>query len=123
MRYVDGFLLLVPKKKLAAYKKMARDAGKVWKKYGALEYVEAAGDDMDPTKGMGGITFPKVAGAKKDEIVFFSFILYKSKKHRDAVNKKVHAYMDKKYGKEANLDMPFDMDRFSFGGFSAVVDM
>ncbi|MCC6564071.1 DUF1428 domain-containing protein, partial [Candidatus Uhrbacteria bacterium] len=91
--YVDGFVLVVPKKNAKAYKKMATEGARMWKKFGALEYFECMGDDLFP-KGMGGVkalTFPKMTKMKKDETVWFSFIVYKSKKHRDQVNKKVMA--------------------------------
>lgn len=120
MRYVDGFVLTVPKSKLNAYKKMAKDAAKVWKKFGALEYVESVADDMKPKWVT--FTFPIMAKAKKNEAVFFSFIVYKSRKHRDSVNKKVMAYFDKKYGDKAHEDMPFDMKRMAYGGFKAIVE-
>lgn len=123
MRYVDGYVLVVPRKKLAAYKKMAKQGGNVWMKHGALQYAECAGEDMDAPKQWGGVPFPAMAQAKKGDVVFFSFIVYKSKKHRDAVNKKVHADMEKMYGKDAHKDMPFDMKRMAYGGFEAVVDL
>src|SRR5262245_27041254 len=86
MRYTDGFLIPVPKKKLKAYVAIAKKAGKIWKEYGAIEYCECAGDDL---KVKCGITFPKGIKIKKDETVVFSWIVYKSKAHRDAVNAKV----------------------------------
>jgi alkaline phosphatase len=121
MRYVDGFVLVVPKKKLKAYTKMAKDASKVWKKFGALEYKECVAEDMHPENIT--FTFPKMAKAKKNETVFFSFIVYKSRAHRDSVNKKVMAYFSKKYKDNMHDDMPFDMKRMAYGGFKAVVDL
>lgn len=124
MRYVDGYVLLVPNKKLAAYKKMARIGGKVWKKCGALEYAECVGDDMNAPKQWGGLPFPTMTNAKKSDTVIFSFIVFKSKKHRDAVNKKVHAQMEKMYGDDGmSTDMPFEMKHMAYGGFNAIVDL
>lgn len=121
MTYVDGFVLCVPKKNFNKYKKMASDAGKVWKKFGAVEYFECVGEDMHP-KGDGTKfrPFPELAKPKAGEQVWFSFVIYKSKKHRDEVNKKVMNYFHKKYGNK-HMEMPFDMKRFSYGGFKAVV--
>lgn len=117
MSYVDGFVMVVPKKNVAAYKKMARLGGKTWMKHGALRYMECMGDDLD-IKGL-PLTFPKLQKLKKNEVSFFSFIIYKSRAHRDAVNKKVMAdpTMDK-----APKKMPFDMKRMAWGGFKAMVE-
>lgn len=123
-RYVDGFVLSVPKKKLAAYKKMAAEAGKIWMKCGALEYYECVGDDLQPDmmKGMKVMRFPQMAKAKPDEIVFFSYITYTSRSHRDKVNAKVMKAMNEKYGdKHDHKDMPFDMERMAYGGFDSLV--
>ena len=117
-KYVDGFVLSVPRKNTAKYKKMAQEASKVWKKFGALDYKECMIDDVKPE--FVTFTFPKMAKAKPSEAVWFSFIVYKSRQHRDSVNKKVMAYFDKKYGKKA-MAMPFDMKRFAYGGFEVVV--
>jgi alkaline phosphatase len=120
-RYVDGFVLTVPKKKLSQYKKMAQDGGKMWKRYGALDYKECLIDDVKPKWVT--FTFPKMAKAKPGETVWFSYITYKSRAHRDQVNKKVMAEMDKqkdKYNKD--MPMPFDMKRMAYGGFKVVVD-
>lgn len=121
MSYVDGFVLSVPKKNTAKYKKMASEANKVWKKFGALDYKECMIDDVKPDKNI-VFTFPKMAKTKSTEAVWFSFIVYKSKKHRDLVNKKVMDYFAKKYGKDSMKDMPFDMKRMAYGGFKAVVE-
>ena len=87
MKYVDGFVLAVPKKNIKAYRTMAQKAAKIWKKYGALEYFECVGDDLNPNMGgMKIMTFPKMAKSKRDETVIFSFIVYKSKVHRNSVN-------------------------------------
>lgn len=119
MPYVDGFLLPVPKRKVAAYLEISRKAGKVWREHGALEYRECVGEDLN-IKGMTG--FPKVVKTKPGETVIFSWIVYKSRAHRDAVNKKVMkderlaAMMDPK-------DMPFDVKRMAMGGFTVDVDL
>lgn len=124
-KYVDGFVLVVPKKNFAAYRKMAREGARIWRKYGALDYKECLGDDMRPNTG--GMTpelmFPKMIKAKKNEDVWFSFIVYKSKAHRDQVNKKVMAEMSKNEKMYKNAPVPFDMKRFTYGGFKVVVDM
>ena len=122
MRYVDGYVLAVPKKNLKAYKKMAQKAGKVWKKYGALEYVECAGDDLK--NKWTPMQFPKMAKTKPGETVVFSFIVYKSKAHRNQVNKKVmkDPFMQPP-SKEEEKKMPFDVKRMAYGGFKAIVDL
>ncbi len=117
--YVDGFVLVIPKKKVAAYKKMATEASRVWKRFGALDYKECIIDDPKPK--FVTFTFPKMAKVKKGETVWFSFITYKNKKHRDDVNTKVMAYFDKKYKDHSHKDMPFDIKRMAYGGFKVVV--
>lgn len=123
MRYVDGYVLVVPKKQLALYKKMAKEGGRAWMKHGALQYVECLGDDMAVAAKWGATPFPKLANAKKGDTIVFSFIVYRSKKHRDAVNKKVHAQMQIEYADQKDKEMPFDMKRMSVGGFEALVDL
>lgn len=123
MHYIDGYVLIVPGKKLAAYKKMAKEAGPVWMKHGALQYVEAVGEDLVKPMAWGGVPFTTLANAKKGDKVVFSFVVYKSKKHRDAVNKKVHKEFEKMYDEEDQKDMPFDMERMSVGGFEAIVEL
>ncbi len=119
MKYIDGFLISVPKKKLKAYISMSKKAGKVWKEYGALDYKESYGDDLNH-KGMA--SFNKAAQAKSGEVVVFSYILYKSKKHRDSVNAKV--MKDKRIADMCNpKDMPFDVKRMAYGGFKVMVDL
>lgn len=120
MRYVDGFVIVIPTKNLKAYKKMAAEGGDTWMKHGALQYMECIGDDMKSIEAMGGLPFPKMTGAKKGETVVFSFIVYKNKKHRDAVNKKVMKEMEKTY--DENFKMPFDPKGVSMGGFEVIVD-
>ncbi len=116
MTYVDGFVLSVPTKNLAKYKKMATVAAKVWREHGALEYKECIGDDMN-AKGM--MPFPKMAAAKKGEVVVFAFIVYKSKAHRNAVNKKV---MKDPRLKCDMKDMSFDYKKMAYGGFKTIVE-
>lgn len=121
-KYVDGFVLVVPKKKVKQYEKMASGAAKFWKKHGALDYYECVGNDLNPdTHGMKVLGFPKMVNLKKDETVWFSFIVYRNKKHRDSVNKKVMKDMEKDMEKHKNMEMPWDMKRFAWGGFEARV--
>lgn len=117
--YVDGFVLPVPKNKLMAYKKMASDAGKIWMKYGALKYYECVGDDLNAKQST--IKFKSAAKAKSNETVIFSFIIYKSRKHRDQVNKKVMKEMEQSYDEYKDMQIPFDMKRMTFGGFKVLV--
>lgn len=119
-KYVDGFVLSIPKKNTGKYKKLAREACGVWKKFGALDYKECVIDDTRPP-GVSFI-FPKMAKAKPGEAVWFSFITFKSRRHRDEVNKKVMAHFEKKYGKTM-MQMPFDMKRFAYGGFKVEIGM
>lgn len=116
--YVDGFVLAIPKKNTAQYKKMATEASKVWKRFGALDYKECMINDPKPPFVI--FTFSKMAKTKPSETVWFSFIVFKSRAHRDAVNKKVMAYFEKKYDKN-NMPMPFEMNRFAYAGFKVVV--
>jgi uncharacterized protein YbaA (DUF1428 family) len=115
--YVDGFVLPIPKKRVEAYRKLARRAGKVWKEYGALQYRECIADDVKPGKYT---SFPHSVKLKPNEVVFFSYIVYKSRRHRDQVNAKVMKdprlahMMDPK-------DMPFDAKRMIWGGFKVSV--
>jgi len=121
-KYVDGFVLVVPKGKEAEYQKMAEMGRDSWMKHGALEYFECKGDDlkqheMGPEKSR---AFKEMAGAKDDENVWFSFIVFKSKEHRDEVNKKVMEEMN-------NIDMddfemPNDMKKMAYGGFAVAVE-
>lgn len=118
--YVDGFVIPVPKKKLAAYKKMARLGCKVWMDHGALDYHECVGDDLN-IKGMP--SFLKGIKAKPSETVCFSWITYKSRAHRDRVNAKVMT--DPRILKMMKMDPkdhPFDMKRMLYGGFKSIVD-
>ena len=119
MRYVDGFLLAVPKKNLAAYKKIATKAGKIWKEYGALEFVEAVAEDVKPGKLT---SFPQSVKLKPGETVVFSWIVYKSRADRDRINKKVMS--DPRLAKMMDpKDMPFDAKRMIYGGFETLVEL
>ncbi len=116
MAYVDGFVLAVPKANLEAYKEMARLGGTVWMEHGALSYVECIGDDVP----YGELTsFPRAVIAKEDEIVVFSWITYKSRADRDAVNAKVMADPRLKHDM---ANMPFDGKRMIYGGFEAFLE-
>ncbi len=117
-KYVDGFVFTVSAENVAAYKKMAGEGARTWKKFGALDYKECMAEDF----GQLGPTMPftKLTKAKEGDTVWFSFIVFKSKKHRDEVNKKVMEYLEKKYeGKD--MTMPFDMKRMAYGGFKVEV--
>jgi len=117
MSYVDGFVLAVPKAKLDDYKKLANLAGIVWKEHGALAYVECVGDDVP----YGEVTsFPRAVQAKDDEIVVFSWVVYESRKSRDAVIAMVMA--DPRMNPDG-ATMPFDSKRMIFGGFQAFMEL
>lgn len=117
--YVDGFVLTVPKKKLAAYRKMATLGSKIWLKHGALGYKECMLNHAEP-QGV-TFTFPKMAKAKANEVVWFSYIEFKNKKHRDQVNAKVMKDPAMQPDKQDMKEMPFDMKRMAYGGFSVMV--
>ena len=119
--YVDGFVLVIPKKNATAYKKMATEASRLWKKHGALDYKECVLDDASPP--MVTLTFPKLAKAKPGEEVWFSFITFESRTHRDRVNAKVMAEMSKQAEKYEGVPMPFDTKRTAYAGFKVVVDI
>ena len=117
MRYVDGFVLPVPKKNMQAYRRMATLAGKVWCDHGALEYIECVADDVKPGKHT---SFPQSVKLKADETVVFAYIVYKSRKHRDSVNAKV--MKDPRMASMMNLKtLPFDGKRMIYGGFKSMV--
>ncbi len=118
-RYVDGFVLPIPKKNLAAYRRMAQVAGKVWREHGALDYKECVGDDL---KNKWGVAFPRLAKLKSGETVFFSYIVYKSKARRNQVNARV--MKDPRIAKMMDpKKMPFNVKRMAYGGFKVVVDV
>jgi uncharacterized protein YbaA (DUF1428 family) len=119
MAYVDGFVVPVPKKKLQAYRAMARKAGKVWREHGALSYCESVADDVKWGKHT---SFPRSVKLKGGEVVWFSWIVYKSRKHRDQVMAKV--MKDKRLAPMMDpKGMPFDGKRLIHGGFKIVVDL
>jgi len=118
-KYVDGFVLPIRTKNLKKYEKMAKEASKVWKTFGAIDYYEAV---LEDGKAKDMVPFPKLAGIKKGETVVFAWITYKSRKHRDQVNKKVHAYFAKKYSAADMAEgMPFDCSKMAYGGFDVIV--
>lgn len=116
-KYVDGFIVPVPKRKLDAYKKLAKKAGKIWMEHGALEYIECVADDVKKGKWT---SFPRSVKIKPGETVFFSWIIYKSRAHRDQVLKKV--MNDSRFNMDPKA-MPFDGKRMIYGGFKALVSM
>lgn len=118
MKYVDGFVIPVAKKDVKTYQRIARAAGKIWRDHGALEYRECVGDDL---KVKMGLPFPRLVKLKAKQTVVFSWIVYKSRAHRDSVNKKV--MNDPRMAKMMNMTMPFDVKRMAYGGFKTVVDM
>ena len=123
-KYVDGFVFVVPNKKTEEYKKMAEEGARMWKSLGALEYFECRGEDLIP-KVMGGqshLAFPALTKAKPDETVWFSFIVFKSRKHRDEVNSKMNEEMEKEGDKYKDVPMPFDLARMAYGGFEVIVE-
>jgi uncharacterized protein YbaA (DUF1428 family) len=117
--YVDGFVVPVPKKKLQAYRRIATKAGKVWREHGAIDYKECVADDVKPGKWT---SFPQAVKLKPGETVWFSYIVYKNRKHRDRVvakvmkDKRLASMMDPK-------QMPFDGKRMIYGGFKVSVDL
>jgi uncharacterized protein YbaA (DUF1428 family) len=119
MKYVDGFVLPVPKKNIQLYRRIARKAGDIWREHGALEYRECVGDDL---KVKMGLPFPRLSKLKPSETVFFSWIVYKSRAHRDSVNKKV--MKDPRMARMMHQGpMPFDVKRMAYGGFKVLVDV
>ena len=120
MRYVDGFVVPVPEENLKLYRGIAQKAGKIWKEHGALQYVEAVGDDL---VNKWGVAFPKLAKLKPGEVPLFSFIVFKSRADRDKVNAKVMS--DPRMNKlmEAGQAMPFEVKRMAYGGFKILVDL
>ena len=118
-KYVDGFVLPIPKKNLDTYRRIARKCGKVWREHGALDYKECVAEDVKRGKVT---SFPQSVELKRGEVVVFAYIVYRSRAHRDKVNKKVMSdprlkgIMDPK-------DSPFDTSRMIWGGFEAIVDV
>jgi uncharacterized protein YbaA (DUF1428 family) len=117
--YVDGFVVPVPRKNLAAYRRMASLAGKVWREHGALEYIECVADDVKPGKVT---SFPQSVKLKRGEVVVFSWIVYKSRAHRDSVNRKV--MKDPRIAPMMDVKaLPFDGKRMFWGGFKVMLDV
>lgn len=123
-KYVDGFVLVVPKGKEAEYEEMAKMGRDSWMKHGALQYFECRGDDLKQQE-MGdqkSRAFQDMADASDDDNVWFSFIVFESKEHRDEVNAKVMAEMDAAYGEQTDFEMPNDMKKMAYGGFAVAVE-
>lgn len=123
-KYVDGFVLVVPNDKTDEYKKMAEGGRDSWMKHGALAYYECRGDELAPQE-MGGersVAFPDMAGAGSDQTVWFSFIIFESKEHRDEVNAKVMKEMEEQADEYADESAPFDMKQMAYGGFVVEVE-
>ncbi|MGH6865787.1 MAG: DUF1428 domain-containing protein [Methyloceanibacter sp.] len=118
MAYIDGFVVAVPKKNIAAYRKLALKAGKIWKEYGALEFKECLADDVKKGKLT---SFPQSVKLKPNEVVVFSYIVYKSRADRNRINKKV--MKDPRLANMDMKDMPFDGKRMIYGGFKTIVDL
>jgi uncharacterized protein YbaA (DUF1428 family) len=118
MAYVDGYVLPVPTANLAAYRAMARKAGRIWKEHGALEYVECVAEDVKPGKRT---SFPQAVKLKADETVVFAYVLFKSRAHRDKVNKL--AMNDERLKQWGPHNMPFDGKRMFWGGFKPFVQL
>ena len=116
-KYIDGFVLPLPKDKLEQYTAVATKAAAIWKEHGALEYIETVGDDMEIADQ---VPFPKLAGAKQDETVIMAYIVYESREHRDAVNAKVMADPRIKEICEGSSSI-FDYTRMAYGGFRQIV--
>ena len=123
-KYVDGFVFVVPKDKIEEYQKMAEAGKEMWMKYGALEYMECVGEDLGPKEmgGMKSLAFTELAKAGPNETVWFSFIVYESKKRRDEINAKVVEEMNKQAEENKDFPMPFDMRRMAVGGFEVKVE-
>lgn len=118
-KYVDGFVIPVPKGNVEKYRAMAQKAGEIWKEHGALEYIEAVGDDLEIEKML---SFRTIAGAADDETVIFAWIVYESREARDRINAAVMEDPRLKEDMEANKDV-FDFSRMAYGGFKAIVEL
>ncbi len=123
-KYVDGFVLVVPKVKADEYRKMAEQGRDAWMNHGALQYFECKSDDLKQQE-MGPVTsrsFTEMAGAGDADDVWFSFIIFESREHRDEVNKKVMAEMNEAYNEQSDFVSPFEMSKMAYGGFEALVE-
>lgn len=123
-KYVDGFVIVIPKDKTEEYKKMAEEGRDIWMKHGALDYYECRGDDLKQQEmgDMKSRAFAEMTGAGGDDAVWFSFIVFKSKEHRDEVNAKVMAEMNEQMKDQKDMQMPFDMKKMAYGGFVVEVE-
>lgn len=121
-KYVDGYVLAVPKKNMEAYRKMATTAGKVWRKHGALDYKECVIEDLNPDPKHIKFTFAKMAQAKAGETIIFAYVAFKSRAHRDKVNAQVMKDPMMNDPKYQDMPMPFDMNRMAYAGFEVIVD-
>lgn len=117
MTYVDGFVIPVPRNKVGAYRKMANIGKKTWMKFGALDYKECVGDDL---RNAWGTPFARSMKLKRGETVIFAYIVFKSRSHRDSVNKRVMKEMEKMM--DASAKMPFNVKRMVYGGFKTIVE-
>ncbi len=123
-KYVDGFVLVIPRGKEAEYQEMAEMGRDSWIKHGALQYFECRGNDLKQQE-MGELKsrdFNEMTGTKNDENIWFSFIIFESKEHRDEVNHKVMAEMGETYDEQTSFEMPNDMAKMAYGGFEVVVE-
>ena len=123
-KYVDGFVLVIPKGKEADYQKMAEEGKASWMKHGALQYFECRGDDLSQQE-MGdqkSRAYKEMTGADEDDNVWYSFIIFESKEHRDEVNKKVMEEMNEIFKDRPDFEMPTDMQKMAYGGFDVVVE-
>ncbi len=118
-KYVDGFVLPVPKENIERYREIAQKAGEIWKEHGALQYTEAVGDDLEIEKML---SFRSIAGASDDETVVFAWIVYESREERDRINAAVMEDPRLKEDMEKNKDI-FDFTRMAYGGFKTLVDL
>lgn len=123
-KYVDGFVLVVPKGKEAEYRKMAEMGRDSWIKHGALQYFECKGDDLVQHEqgDLKSRDYKEMAGANSDENVWFSFIVFESKEQRDEINKKVMAEMAEEFKDQSTFEMPNDMTKMAYGGFEVAVE-
>jgi uncharacterized protein YbaA (DUF1428 family) len=123
-KYIDGFVLVVPKEKAGEYKKMAEEGRDSWMKHGALEYFECKSNDLKQQE-MGSEksrSFNEMTGAGDGDDVWFSLIVFESKQHRDEVNKKVMDEMDEAYNEQSDFTSPFRMSQMAYGGFEVIVE-
>jgi len=123
-KYIDGYVLVIPKGKELEYQKMAEEGRDLWMKHGALQYFESKGNDFTPQEAGDekSRNFTEMANASADENVWFSFVVFNSKQHRDEVNKKVMDEMNELYAGQTDFSAPFDMTKMAYGGFEVAVE-